>query len=137
VEWIVQQKMFMPPAVSEEQEMQYKIMNYMMIVIGFMIYTVPSGLCVYFITSTLWGISERKLVDRLKKDENKTVEPAAEVKSDSAAPPDEPRPPGFFARLQAAADEARNQTNGRTGLGPSGDRDDDRRKGKKKRSRQR
>jgi YidC/Oxa1 family membrane protein insertase len=135
--WIVQQKLFMPPAVSEEQEMQYKIMNYMMIVIGFMIYKVPAGLCVYFITSTLWGISERKLVERLKTDEKKTAEPAVESKTDASAPATEPRPPGFFARLLAAADEARNQTNGRTGLGPAGDQDDDRRKGKKKRSRQR
>jgi YidC/Oxa1 family membrane protein insertase len=135
--WIVQQKMFMPPAVSEEQEMQYKIMNYMMIVIGFMIYKVPAGLCVYFITSTLWGISERKLVERLKPDEKKTTEPAVESKSDASAAPTEPRAPGFFARLLAAADEARNQTNGRTGLAPPGDRDDDRRGGKKKRSRQR
>jgi YidC/Oxa1 family membrane protein insertase len=136
--WIVQQKMFMPPAVSEEQEMQYKIMNYMMIFIGFMIYKVPSGLCVYFITSTLWGISERKLVERLKPDEKKTAETAVETKPDAAAPPDEPRRPGFFARLLAAADEARNQTNGKSGFGPAGDRDDeDRRGGKKKRSRQR
>ncbi len=135
--WIVQQKMFMPPAVSEEQEMQYKIMNYMMIFIGFMIYKVPAGLCVYFITSTLWGISERKLVERLKPEEKKTAEPAAESKSDASAAPDEPRPPGFFARLLAAADEARNQTNGRSGPGSAGDRDDDRRGGRKKRSRQR
>jgi YidC/Oxa1 family membrane protein insertase len=117
--------------------MQYKIMNYMMIVIGFMIYKVPAGLCVYFITSTLWGISERKLVERLKPDEKKTTEPAVESKSDASAAPTEPRAPGFFARLLAAADEARNQTNGRTGLAPPGDRDDDRRGGKKKRSRQR
>jgi YidC/Oxa1 family membrane protein insertase len=117
--------------------MQYKIMNYMMIVIGFMIYKVPAGLCVYFITSTLWGISERKLVERLKPDEKKTAELPAEAKTDAAAPPDQPRRPGFFARLLAAADEARNQTNGRSGIGPADDRDDDsRRAGKKKRSRQ-
>jgi YidC/Oxa1 family membrane protein insertase len=42
--------------------MQQQIMKYMMVFIGFMFFRVPSGLCVYFITSSLWGIAERKLL---------------------------------------------------------------------------
>jgi YidC/Oxa1 family membrane protein insertase len=61
--FIVQQKMFMPPPTSEEQVMQYKMMKVMMIVMGFLFYRVPAGLCIYFIASSLWGIGERKLLD--------------------------------------------------------------------------
>jgi YidC/Oxa1 family membrane protein insertase len=47
--------------------MQYKMMNYMTIIMGVMFYKVPAGLCVYFISSSLWGIGERKLLEFWKK----------------------------------------------------------------------
>ncbi len=59
------QKLFTPPPADEQQEMQQKMMGFMMILIGFMFYCVPSGLCIYFITSSLWGVAERKLLPRL------------------------------------------------------------------------
>jgi YidC/Oxa1 family membrane protein insertase len=59
-----QQKMFMPPATDDNSRMQQKMMTYMMILIGFMFFTVPSGLCIYFIASSLWGIAERKLLPK-------------------------------------------------------------------------
>jgi YidC/Oxa1 family membrane protein insertase len=65
--FVVQQKMFMPPPTDEQQEMQYKMMNVMTIVMGVMFYKVPAGLCVYFISSSLWGIGERKLLEYWKK----------------------------------------------------------------------
>jgi membrane protein insertase Oxa1/YidC/SpoIIIJ len=34
----------------------------MMIFMGLLFYKVPSGLCIYFIASSLWGIAERKLI---------------------------------------------------------------------------
>lgn len=58
--FIWQQKMFMPPPADEQAAMQQKMMSYMMIFIGVMFYKVASGLCVYFIASSLWGIAERK-----------------------------------------------------------------------------
>ncbi|MBD3672279.1 MAG: membrane protein insertase YidC [Planctomycetaceae bacterium] len=61
--FIAQQQLFMPPPETEEQAMQYKMMKFMMIFMGFMFYRVPAGLCLYFITSSLWGMSERKLLD--------------------------------------------------------------------------
>lgn len=63
--FVVQQKMFMPaPDPSDEQAvLQAKMMNFMMIFMGFMFYHVPAGLCVYFIASSLWGMGERKLLD--------------------------------------------------------------------------
>ena len=62
--FVVQQKMFTPPAADEQAAMQQKIMSYMMIFIGFMFYHVPSGLCLYFIASSLWGIAEKKLMPK-------------------------------------------------------------------------
>ena len=59
-----QQKLFTPPAQDEQQEMQQKIMMYMMVFIGVMFFKVPAGLCIYFITSSLWGIMERKLIPK-------------------------------------------------------------------------
>ena len=56
-----QQKMFMPEPANEQAAMQQKIMKYMMVFMGILFYKVPSGLCLYFIASSLWGIGERKL----------------------------------------------------------------------------
>ena len=53
-----------PPPADEQAAMQQKIMQYMMIFIGFMFYHVPSGLCLYFIASSLWGVAERKLMPK-------------------------------------------------------------------------
>ncbi len=74
--FVVQQKMFMPPPANDEQALQQKMMNFMMIFMGVMFYKVPAGLCVYFIASSLWGMGERKLLPKAK--------PGA------AAPPAEP-----------------------------------------------
>lgn len=60
--FIVQQKMFMPEAANEQAALQQKIMQYMMIFMGLLFFKVASGLCIYFITSSLWGIAERKLI---------------------------------------------------------------------------
>ncbi|HTU24276.1 MAG TPA: YidC/Oxa1 family insertase periplasmic-domain containing protein, partial [Pirellulales bacterium] len=58
--FIWQQKMFMPPPTDEQSALQQKMMSYMSIFFGFMFYKVASGLCLYFIVSSLWGIAERK-----------------------------------------------------------------------------
>ena len=60
--FLVQQKMFMPPPESEQAALQQKIMKYMMVFMGILFYKVPSGLCLYFIASSLWGIVERKMI---------------------------------------------------------------------------
>ncbi|MBN2473436.1 MAG: YidC/Oxa1 family insertase periplasmic-domain containing protein [Pirellulales bacterium] len=62
--FIVQQKMFMPPATDEQTAMQQKIMQYMMIFIGVMFFKVASGLCIYFVASSFWGLAERKLLPK-------------------------------------------------------------------------
>src|SRR5207248_2913870 len=58
---LVQTKLFSPPATTPEAEAQQKMMKYMMVFMAFMFYKVPSGLGIYFITSSLWQICERLL----------------------------------------------------------------------------
>jgi YidC/Oxa1 family membrane protein insertase len=66
---LVQQKMFMPPKTDPpdpQMEMQQTMMTYMMVFFGFIFWRLPSGLCVYYIASTTWGIVERKLLPKLQ-----------------------------------------------------------------------
>jgi YidC/Oxa1 family membrane protein insertase len=89
---IMQQSMMTPPATDETQAFQQKLMKFMMIFFGVMFYKVAAGLCIYFITSSIWGFTERKLLPKRKKD---GATPAAAPK------------PGFFLkalnRLRGAA----------------------------------
>ncbi len=106
--FVAQQKMFTPPPTSEEQAMTYKMMNYMMIFIGFMFYRVPAGLCLYFISSSLWGICERTLLKKNVNSDGTVVEadePETPVKTKDEAPKPK-KEPGFFERLREAADQA-------------------------------
>jgi YidC/Oxa1 family membrane protein insertase len=62
---LVQTKLFAPPATTKEAEMQQSMMKYMMVFMGFMFYKVPSGLGIYFITSSMWAIGERLLLPKV------------------------------------------------------------------------
>jgi YidC/Oxa1 family membrane protein insertase len=62
--FLVQQKLFMPPPTDEQQAMTQKVMNYMTLVMGLFFFRVPAGLCIYFITSSIWGICERIFVKK-------------------------------------------------------------------------
>jgi len=64
--FLIQQKLFTPPATDEQTKMQQQMMTYMTVFMGVMFYKVPAGLCIYFITSSLWGIAERKLLPKSK-----------------------------------------------------------------------
>jgi YidC/Oxa1 family membrane protein insertase len=67
--FLVQQKMFMPPksATPDPQvEMQQKMMTYMLVFFGYIFWRLPSGLCLYYIASTAWGIAERMLLPKLQ-----------------------------------------------------------------------
>ena len=44
--------------------MQQRMMKYMNVFILLLFYRSASGLCLYFIASSLWGIGERKLLSR-------------------------------------------------------------------------
>ncbi len=95
--FLVQQKLFTPPATDEQSRMQQSMMKYMMIFFGVMFFKVPSGLCIYFITSSLWGIAERKLLPK----------PAPRKPADPMAP----REKTWVERMLEAA-EAKSKGNG-------------------------
>ncbi|MCH2114366.1 MAG: YidC/Oxa1 family insertase periplasmic-domain containing protein [Pirellulales bacterium] len=62
--FLLQQTMFMPEAANEQAALQQKIMKYMMLFMGLLFFKVASGLCLYFIASSLWGIAERKMLPK-------------------------------------------------------------------------
>ncbi len=62
--FIAQQKMFMPPPTDEQSAMQQKMMKYMMVFMGLIFFKVASGLCIYFIASSLWGLAERQFMPK-------------------------------------------------------------------------
>jgi len=57
--FLFQQKLFTPPPTDEQQRVQQQMMTFMMVFIGIMFFKVPSGLCIYFIASSLWSVAER------------------------------------------------------------------------------
>ncbi|MEX2175532.1 MAG: YidC/Oxa1 family insertase periplasmic-domain containing protein [Pirellulaceae bacterium] len=90
--FLVQQKMFTPPATDEQTRMQQQMMTYMTVFMGVMFYKVPAGLCLYFITSSLWGICERKMLAKPKPPGDAKVE----------ALPAKPASPNGSAKAAAA-----------------------------------
>jgi YidC/Oxa1 family membrane protein insertase len=77
--FLFQQKMLMPPPTDEQTRMQAKVFFWMTLMMGFMFYHVPAGLCVYFIASSVWSMGERKLLDRM-------APPAAPVAKNLSGP---------------------------------------------------
>jgi YidC/Oxa1 family membrane protein insertase len=74
---MIQQIQTMPPAVDDNQAAQQKMMKYMTIFFGVMFYKVAAGLCIYFISSSLWGLAERKLLPKKKPGETPGAPPSA------------------------------------------------------------
>lgn len=62
--FLLQQKLFMPPPTDEQQKVTQKVMFIMTLMMGLFFFRVAAGLCIYFITSSLWGIAERIIVKR-------------------------------------------------------------------------
>jgi YidC/Oxa1 family membrane protein insertase len=63
----VQQKLYSPPSPDPEVQAQQKlslvIISVMML---FFFYTVPSGLCLYFLASSLFGLAERQFIPKIE-----------------------------------------------------------------------
>ena len=104
--FLVTQKMSMPAPTNEQAAMQQKMMKYMTIFMGLLFYKVASGLCLYFIASSLWGIAERKLLPKTQ-----TADAAAAGGASGSAPGSSgkrpgdggPKPAPTAARAQEAA----------------------------------
>jgi YidC/Oxa1 family membrane protein insertase len=98
----LQMRFMQPPPADEQMAQQQKMTQYIMIpMFAFLFYKMPSGLCLYFISTTLWGLIERKWF--IKK---KPASPAAAPAGDNGRPgprgkgkgknQPEPPPPGKF-----------------------------------------
>ena len=62
--FLLQQKILMPKATDEQTQMTQNMMQIMTVFMGVLFFKVPSGLCIYFITSSIWSLVERKLMKR-------------------------------------------------------------------------
>jgi YidC/Oxa1 family membrane protein insertase len=90
---MIVQMQTMPPPTDEQQAMQQKMLKFMSIFFGIMFYKVAAGLCIYFISSSLWGMAERKLLPKKK--------PATSFPGQSAvATPRSNGPPGGGTPVQ-------------------------------------
>lgn len=88
--FLIQQKILMPPVIgddeqAQQQRMMRRMMNFMMIFMGFMFFKVPSGLCIYFIVSSLWGLLERKMLPKADLELNPETAPVVEAATGTAA----------------------------------------------------
>lgn len=88
---VIQQQLMTPPPTDEQQEMQQKMMKYMSVFFGFLFYKVAAGLCIYFISTNLWGLAERKLLPRKK--EAPAAAPGASATAIANGPPPSRRGP--------------------------------------------
>ncbi len=101
--FLAQQKMFMPPATDEQTRMTQKVMTFMMLIMGLFFFRVPAGLCLYFITSSMWGMCERILVKKTLPD-GKHFDPAVIDGTVAVAGPN---------RKESLTDRIRNQMAGK------------------------
>ncbi len=105
----LQQYLSMPTAVDEQQQMQQKMMKFMVVMMAIFFYKSPSGLCLYFICSSLWGLMERKLIKKPVIKPISVSAAAPNAGSKSVAVNKSPAPSGFMARLRAKAEELQKQ----------------------------
>ncbi len=98
--FILQFKLLSPPPTTPEAQAQQQAMMILPFIMGFFFYKVPSGLCLYFASSTIWSMCERILVNRFApKDLLKPRNP-------DEATNGKPQKKGFMARLQDAMEQA-------------------------------
>ncbi len=87
--FLVQQKVLMPKTNDEQMQMTQNMMQIMTVVMGVLFFKVPSGLCIYFITSSIWSLAERQLVKRLIP-----PKPAGPAAVSTTPPKPSPKPTG-------------------------------------------
>lgn len=60
-----QSKQMQAPPTDEQQEAMQNVSTMMMVMMSFFFYKVASGLCLYFIVSSLWGIGEKYYIGKI------------------------------------------------------------------------
>lgn len=95
--FLLQSVIYTPPATDDTQRMAQRMMKLMFVFMGFMFFRVASGLCIYFIASSTWGILERKLLPKIS-DPDAYLEKLAEERRLKK------KKPGFMARMMEMAE---------------------------------
>ena len=113
--FILQQKMFTPPATDDQTRTQQAMMKYMMIFIGVLFFKVPAGLCIYFIASSIWSIGERKLIPKPGVDLAEMEKRAAEKKKNGGE-----KRPGLLQRAMSELKKNSENGSGRAGDSQTG-----------------
>jgi membrane protein insertase Oxa1/YidC/SpoIIIJ len=115
------QQRFMPKAAqhhkrqsktSDQMEQQQKIMKYMMLMMGLLFYNAPSGLNLYIMSSTFFGVIEQwRIRQHIKAEEAKgTLPPSSKPK-----PPEGPKKLNWIEKLAKKAEEAQRLQSKRPG----------------------
>ncbi|QGJ71376.1 Membrane protein insertase YidC [Planctomycetales bacterium 10988] len=112
--WSQQRRMMtqMAPAADEKQaemqQAQKQVMTMMTLFMGVLFFKFPAGLCLYFLTSTLWGMGERNL---LPKPDPEELEDPKEVKTPGKTPAtsNEPAKPGLIGQLLKKVEDIQNE----------------------------
>ncbi|HBT75758.1 MAG TPA: hypothetical protein DEB39_02270 [Planctomycetaceae bacterium] len=115
--FLIQQWVMMPPPTDEQSRMQRTMMNIMMPMMGLLFFKMPSGLCVYFIVSTLWGLGERQFIPKAPKPaEGETIDTTfVDTKTEKklekkerpsrSVSPEPPKEEGFFKKMWREVNE--------------------------------
>ena len=77
------------PATDEQQQQTQQMMKFMTLFMGVLFFKVPAGLCIYFITSSIWGVAERLLLPKPTLDTSNSSTTAGDTKP---AKPEKPDP---------------------------------------------
>jgi YidC/Oxa1 family membrane protein insertase len=118
--WFQHKMMPKPPTTSPEQAQQAKMMQWMTLLFPVFLYSGPSGLNIYILTSTAFGILESKIIrDHLKRQEaaeaeGKVIVDATPIRSSRGKEPPTPTKPktglaGWLENLQKQADDVKRQ----------------------------
>jgi len=90
--FLIQMMVTMPPPTDEQSRLQRKIFQYMMIFMGLLFFKFPSGLCLYFIVSTTWGLAERRFIPKpQKKPDGVSSASSSTVSSSGTSPSSAPQ----------------------------------------------
>ena len=101
--FLLQSVIYTPPATDDTQRMAQRMMKFMFLFMGFMFFRVASGLCIYFIASSTWGILERKLLPKIA-DPDAYLEKLAEERRLKK------KKPGLMARLMMEMGEKQQRS---------------------------
>ena len=106
-----QQKLTTPPPANEQQAQQQKIMKYMMLLFPLFFYSAPSGLTLYIMASSIGGMIDGYYVRKhIKREEE----------AGTLFKKKEPKPGGFFDRMQKMLEAKQREMEEKRGGGGGG-----------------